>query len=130
MQMARRQFTRPAPGNRYSAAERAEWGRQQDIARAQRNAAQSLQKEIDSLAPKTKAKHASRSKPLIADVSGSTCFNSLVYQDGVVTASFIGPSSGEWTYEMSRSEAKEWFSDNSLGSYFNAFVREAPVKGN
>ncbi len=121
--MAKRQFVRPSPGNRYTEAQRKEWGSQQDIARAQRNAASKPG------APK----RASRSKPFAADVSGSTCFDSLIYQDGVVTASFIGPSAGEWSYEMSRNDAKEWFAEadgGSLGSYFNDNIREPPAKGN
>jgi hypothetical protein len=48
----------------------------------------------------------------------------LVYRSGVVTASFIGPAAGEWQYEMSRADAKEWFNDpESLGKYFNDNVR-------
>jgi len=120
--VAKRQFTRPAPGNRYSAEERAAWGRAQDAARALRNAP-GYQKP----AP---AKRASRAQTLVADVSGSECFDSLTYKNGTVTASFIGPASGEWQYDMSLAEAREWFSDDSLGGYFNDNVREPPVKGN
>ena len=120
--MAKRQFDRPAPGNRYTAAERAEWGRQQDAARAARNAP-GYQKP-------TPAKRQSRAKTLIADTSGSECFDSLTYRDGTVTASFIGPAAGVWEYDMSLAEAREWFADDSLGGYFNDNVREPPVKGN
>jgi hypothetical protein len=76
------------------------------------------------------AKRASRAQTLVADVSGSECFDSLTYKNGTVTASFIGPASGEWQYDMSLAEAREWFSDDSLGGYFNDNVREPPVKGN
>ncbi|HUE11650.1 MAG TPA: hypothetical protein VMQ54_11955 [Steroidobacteraceae bacterium] len=117
-----RQFTRPPPGNRYSAEERAAWGREQDRLRALRNAP-GYQKP----AP---AKRPSRAKTLTADTSDSECFDSLTYKNGVVTASFIGPAAGVWEYSMSRAEAAEWFSDDSLGGYFNDNVREPPAKGN
>jgi hypothetical protein len=119
----KRQFERPSPGNKYTAAERAEWGRQQDIARAGRAAG--------IAAPKaTPAKRASRAKTLVADTSGSECFASLTYQDGTVTADFIGPTAGIWEFDMSLSEAREWFDSDSLGGYFNDEIREPPVKGN
>jgi hypothetical protein len=114
--MAKRQFIRPAPGNKYTAAERAEWGREQDAARAAR-AAQSTQPTP------TPAKRQTRAKTLTADTSGSTCFDSLTYKNGVVTASFIGPAAGEWEYDVSLSEAREWFSDDSLGGYFNDNIK-------
>ena len=60
----------------------------------------------------------------------SECFDSLTYKNGVVTASFIGPAAGVWEYEMSLAEAREWFSDDSLGGYFNDNVREPTPKGN
>ena len=127
--MAKRQFIRPAPGNKYTAAERAEWGRQQDAARAGR-AAQAAQVAQTEAVLKPPAKRPSRAKAVVADTSGSECFDSLVYRDGTVTASFIGPSSGEWQYDMSLAEAREWFRADSLGSYFNDEIREPPVKGN
>ncbi len=48
----------------------------------------------------------------------------------MVTASFIGPAAGEWEYDMSLAEAREWFNSDSLGGYFNDEIREPPVKGN
>jgi len=115
-----RQFERPAPGNKYTAAERAEWGRQQDRARAAR-----------VTQPKaTPAKRQSRSKTLVADTSNSECFDSLTYTDGVVTASFSGPAAGIWEYDVDLATAREWFDDDSLGGYFNDQIREPPVKGN
>ena len=122
--MAKRQFDRPAPGKTTLRPQREEWGRQQDIARAQRAAS-----AAQGITP-PKAKRPSRAKTLVADTSGSDCFDSLVYRDGTVTASFIGPAAGEWQYDMSLAEAREWFSDDSLGGYFNDNVREPPVKGN
>jgi hypothetical protein len=124
--MAKRVFDRPAPGNRYTAAERAEWGRQQDRARAAR-AAQAAQTEAVLKPP---AKRQTRAKTLVADTSGSECFDSLVYRDGTVTASFIGPAAGEWQYDMSLADAREWFGADSLGGFFNDEIREPPVKGN
>lgn len=112
-----RQFERPAPGNRYSAAERKAWGAAQDIARAARAA------QPTPATPKPTAKRASRSKTVVADTSGSTCFDSLTYKDGTVTASFIGPAAGEWDFDMSLAEAREWFNDDSLGGYFNDNIK-------
>jgi hypothetical protein len=120
--MPKRQFIRPAPGNRYSAEERAAWGAEQDRLRALRNAP-GYQKP----AP---AKRASRSKELVADTSGSECFDSLTYKNGVVTASFIGPAAGVWQYGMSLADAREWFASDSLGGFFNDEIREPPAKGN
>jgi hypothetical protein len=110
-----RKFERPSPGNQYSAAERKAWGEEQDRLRAERAA-------LDYLKPKP-AKRASRAKELVADCSGSTCFNSLRYKNGVVTADFVGPASGVWEYEMSRADAKKWFDDASLGGFFNDNIR-------
>jgi hypothetical protein len=111
-----RQFDRPAPGNRYSAAERKAWGAAQDAARAAR-AAQ------PTPAAKPTAKRASRAKTLVADTSGSTCFDSLVFRNGVVTASFIGPAAGEWDYDVDLATAREWFDDPSLGGFFNDQIK-------
>ncbi len=108
-----RKFDRPAPGNRYTAEQRAEWGRQQDIARAER----ALRKEV------LKPKRPSRAKELVADCSGSSCFEDLRYKNGVVHATFIGPAAGTWDYEMSRADAKSWFDDESLGGWFNDELR-------
>jgi hypothetical protein len=112
-----RKFDRPAPGNRYTAAERRAWGAAQDAARAAR-AAQAAQ----GVKP-TPAKRASRSKVLEADTSDSTCFDSLVYQNGVVTASFIGPGAGIYDYDVTLAEAREWFDDPSLGGFFNDNIK-------
>jgi hypothetical protein len=108
-----RQFERPAPGNRYSAEQRKAWGAEQDRLRAER-----------AVQPKpTPAPRPSRAKELKADTSGSTCFDSLTFKNGVVTASFANPTIGVWEYEMSRSDAKEWFDSDSLGEFFNSEVR-------
>lgn len=122
-----RKFVRPAPGNRYSAAERAEWGRQQDASRAARQAAQVAQTQAGL---KPTPKRASRAKTLVADVSDSTCFADLRYRNGIVSATFANTTQGTWEYEMSLSDAREWFSDGSLGGFFNDNVREPPAKGN
>lgn len=110
-----RKFERPAPGKYYTAEQRAAWGAEQDRLRAQRNAP-GFQKP----AP---AKRKSRAKVDYADVGGSTCFDSLSYQGGIVTASFIGPAAGIWQYEMSRADWNAWKSSDSLGGFFNAMVR-------
>jgi hypothetical protein len=107
-----RQFVRPPPGSNYSAAERKAWGEAQDRLRAER-AAQ----------PKPPAKRQTRAKTLKADTSGSECFSALTFKNGVVSATFANPTVGTWEYEMSRADAKEWFDDASLGSFFNENVR-------
>lgn len=110
-----RQFVRPAPGNRYSDAERKAWSIEQVRLQALRNAPGYLKP-----AP---AKRPSRATELKADVSGSSCFTSLHFRSGVVTAVFANPTIGTWQYEMSRADAKEWFDDASLGGFFNDNVR-------
>ena len=110
-----RKFDRPAPGNKFTAEERAAWGREQDRLRALRNAP-GYQKP-------TPAKRPTRAKEMKADTSGSSCFDSLTFKNGVVTASFANPTVGEWTYEMSRADAREWFDSDSLGGFFNDNVR-------
>ncbi len=107
-----RKFERPAPGNRYTAEQRKAWGAEQDRLRAER-----------ALFKPTPKPRQSRAKTLSADCSGSTCFSSLKYRDGIVTASFANPTVGDWEFEMSLKEAREWFGDDSLGGYFNSNVR-------
>lgn len=63
----------------------------------------------------------SRSKTIVADTGGSKCFADLRYKDGTVYATFTDGS--QYSYDVSRSEALEWFDDDSLGEYFNAMVR-------
>ena len=62
---------------------------------------------------------------LVADTSDSTCFDDLTYADGAVVAVFTDGT--VYSYPMSKSEARDWFDDTSLGGYFNAVIRE-PVK--
>jgi hypothetical protein len=111
-----RQFERPAPGNKYSAAERKAWGAAQDAARLARA----------TQPAKPTAKRPSRAKTLTADTSGSSCFDSLTYRDGVVTASFANPTIGVWDYDVDLATAREWFAEadgGSLGGYFNDNIR-------
>ena len=112
-----RVFDRPAPGNRYTAAERKAWGAAQDAARAAR-AAQAAQGVKPTAKPR-----ASRAKTLVADTSNSSCFDSLVYRNGIVTASFVGPAAGEWDYDVDLATAREWFADPSLGGFFNDNIK-------
>jgi hypothetical protein len=108
-----RQFVRPAPGNKYSDAERKAWGAAQDRLRAER-----------ALQPKpTPAKRPSRAKELKADVSGSSCFSAAKFKNGVLSLTFANPTIGTWEYEMSRAEAKEFFDAPSLGEFFNSNIR-------
>jgi hypothetical protein len=113
--MAKRQFERPLPGSAYSKAQRDAWGAEQDRLRALRNA--------PGYQRPTPAKRQTRAKTLTADCSGSECFDSLTFKDGTVTANFIGPAAGEWQYDISLKEAREWFGDDSLGGYFNDNIR-------
>jgi|SRR5579864_5385851 len=113
-----------------------EWQAQQDRIRAAGGFkafnAKSLTAQIDAslkaLAPSPpKAGHNSRrSKPLVADIADSTCFDDLRYSGGTVYATFTDGS--QYTYDMDRSEARDFFDADSLGGYFNAFIRE-PTKG-
>jgi hypothetical protein len=117
---------------------KAEWQARQDTIRAAGgfkafNAKSSLSAQIDkslraNAPPPPKAGHNSRkSKPLVADTDGSTCFDDLRYSKGVVYATFTDGS--QYTYDdLSRSEARDFFDADSLGGYFNAFIRE-PTKG-
>jgi hypothetical protein len=117
-----RKFVRPAPGNRYTPEQRKAWGAEQDRLRAGRAAGAAQAPQVAAPLTKPPAKRASRAKGLIADVGGSTCFNSLVYTGGEVIAQFQ-KGGGVYSYPMSRADAKEWFNDASLGEFFNAFVR-------
>ncbi len=74
----------------------------------------------------TRAKQANRGG-LTAE-QDSTCFDELTYSQsaGGVFATFTDGSS--YFYDMSRSEAQDWFDDDSLGGYFNAVVREPTPK--
>lgn len=53
---------------------------------------------------------------------GSTCFDSLVWEDGLVTAVFAKDDS-VYEYEMDRDDFLEWARSGSLGEFFNAEVR-------
>jgi hypothetical protein len=117
---------------------KAEWQAQQDRIRAaggwkayqakQSSLTAQIDKALKANAPTTpKAGHNSRrNKPLVADTDGSTCFADLRYSNGIVFATFTDGT--QYEYDMSRSEARDFFDDDSLGGYFNAYVRE-PTKG-
>lgn len=51
----------------------------------------------------------------------SACFVELTFEDGLATATFA--KGGTYDYPMSRREFREWADDESLGRFFNAFVR-------
>lgn len=80
--------------------------------------------DIKANEQKQKRKVHQRGKIMEADTSGSTCFDSLYWEDGVVTGNFINPTRGEWSWELKRSDAKRWFEESSLGGAFNSWVRE------
>jgi hypothetical protein len=109
--MAKRQFERPLPGSAYSKAQRDAWGAAQDAARA-----------AGVVPPNaTPTKRQSRAKTLVAQ-QASSCFDSLSYRDGTVTAVFAKDGS-EYEYDMSLADAREWFADASLGGFFNSEIR-------
>ena len=58
----------------------------------------------------------------------SDCFDALFFDSasGTVTASFANKTVGDWDYDMSYEEAREWLIDNAdaPGTYFNANIRE------
>ncbi len=68
-----------------------------------------------------RAKRANRGG-LVAE-QDSSCFDELVYSQsaGGVYATFA--KGGDYFYPMSRRDATEWFDDDSLGEFFNAFIR-------
>ena len=87
---------------------------------AQRKFEQSLQKNNKELNKKLNPKPKKKAT-FSADADGSTCFDDLTFEDGIVTATFTDGSI--YDYPMSQSQAREWFSDTSLGSYFNEEIR-------
>jgi hypothetical protein len=64
--------------------------------------------------------HNSRGRTIVADCSGSSCFDDLRFKDGTVYATFTDGT--QYEYDMDKSEAQDWF-DDDLGGYFNAMVR-------
>jgi hypothetical protein len=69
---------------------------------------------------KQQAKPKKLPKRLVAP-DGSTCFDSLTWEDGVATATFI-KGGQTYEYDCSRSEFKDWIAD-SQGGYFNENIR-------
>jgi hypothetical protein len=63
----------------------------------------------------------SRAKPLIFS-GDSECFIDLRFSRGSVFATFAKDGS-QYSYEMSRADAKEWFTSDSVGKFFNEEVR-------
>jgi hypothetical protein len=106
-----RQYEPHGAGLKYSDAERKAWSIEQVRLAALRKA--------PGYEKPTPAKRASRAKTLEADTSGSSCFDSLTYDSGVVTASFSNPTIGDWDYDMSLKDFREWASSESLGGWFN-----------
>lgn len=69
--------------------------------------------------PQQQQKRSSRA--LIADTSGSVCFDDLRFKGGVAYATFAKDGS-QYQYPMSRADFQDWASDD-LGKYFNENVR-------
>jgi hypothetical protein len=79
--------------------------------------------KVNAEAPKTKTTKM-KSKAPTWD-GNSTCFADLEYDAdaGGVWAEFIGPAAGTWFYPMSAADARDWFNDESVGGYFNDYIR-------
>jgi hypothetical protein len=74
--------------------------------------------KVASVGVATKAPR--RTKPLVW-TGDSTCFDDLRYSGGSVYATFTDGT--QYIYPSSKAEAREWFQDESVGKYFNAFIR-------
>lgn len=61
-----------------------------------------------------------RGKPLVWN-GDSTCFSDLRFKDGIVYATFTDGS--QYAYAMSKADAREWFKDKSVGTFFNFNIR-------
>lgn len=93
---------------------------------------QALSKEIDAILSPPKKKQKVKSKGGNLSWNGdSDCFDALLYSksSGGVIATFSGPTAGDWFYPMSKADARDWFNADSVGEYFNAFIREAHGRG-
>ena len=116
------------PRNDYTKAQRDAWQANRLAGERARAKSSSLTAQIDAALkpnapPPPKAGHNSRrSKPLVADTDGSTCFTDLRYSGGFAYGTFTDGTSYSWP--CSASEFKEWRDDNSLGGYFNENIRE------
>jgi len=65
-----------------------------------------------------------RPKVLVAD-QRSRCFDDVRWtsRDGGVAFVQFHKDGSQYSYNMSRAEFKEWRDDESLGAFFNLFVR-------
>ena len=104
----------------YSAADKKVWAAQQDRIRAASGT--KAYRAQQGIAEPTPAKRQTRAETLVADTSGSTCFDELTYRSGAVTAVFTDGRTYE--YDVSRAEARAWFnSEDGLGEFFNSEIR-------
>jgi hypothetical protein len=69
----------------------------------------------------------SNNGPLEVDCSGSTCFESVEWSDGV--ASYVFRDGYTDDFPMDRSEFRDWQTDGSPGGFFNEAIRPLTVKG-
>lgn len=93
---------------------------------------QALSKEIDAILSPPKKEQKVQSKGGNLSWNGdSDCFDALYFSKSAqgVIATFSGPAAGDWFYPMSKADARDWFNADSVGEYFNAFIREAHGKG-
>jgi hypothetical protein len=71
----------------------------------------------------TSVKHKrSRAKTIVADVSGSKCFDDVRWRSGVAHVTFSKDGS-QYEYDVSRADFKEWADSGSLGGWFNEELR-------
>jgi hypothetical protein len=68
------------------------------------------------------AQRRSRAKTIVADVGDSECFTDLRFRNGEAFATFARDGSS-YSYEMSRADFREWMDADSLGKFFNSFIR-------
>jgi hypothetical protein len=90
-------------------------------------AARSLSARIDALLTDNAPVRRSNNGPLEVDCSGSTCFESVEWQDGV--ASYVFRDGYADDFPMDRSEFRDWQTDGSPGGWFNENLRPETVKG-
>jgi hypothetical protein len=72
-------------------------------------------------APPKQQQQKRASRTIVADTSGSVCFDDLRFKGGVAYATFAKDGS-QYQYPMSRSDFKDWAADD-LGKFFNEYVK-------
>jgi hypothetical protein len=100
----------------YTGQTKSVFGREGSLAKA---ADKGLQRRINEAV----AERAPKGSTLRANLD-SDCFESVVWRDGVATATFWRGGAIVYDYDVSREEFIDWVSSGSLGGYFNDNIRE------